>query len=77
MPFEPQDLDSTIDVSSIPPNKIKWVEGKNQWVYWVGCKALTFYENKGEGIVHKKLTGQVKLPPGIELYFVGGNVKEE
>jgi hypothetical protein len=76
MPFDPQDLDSTIDFSSIPSNKIKWVEGKDQWVYWAGCSALTVYENKGEGCVHSKLTGQVKLPTGIELYFVGGKVKE-
>jgi hypothetical protein len=76
MAFDPQDLDPTIDFSAVSTNKVKWVEGKDQWVYWKGCSALTVYENKGEGKVHGKLTGQVKLQTGIELYLVGGEVKE-
>lgn len=57
-------------------NDVKWVEGKGQWVYWKGCSGLTVYENNSEGKVHDKLTGQVKLQSGIELYFVLGQVKE-
>lgn len=45
-------------------------------VYWKGCSALTYYENNGEGKVHDKLTGQIKLRSGVELYIVGGMVKE-
>jgi hypothetical protein len=52
------------------------VEGKGQWIYWKECIALTVYEDKGEGKIHSKLSGQVKLEPGVELYFVGGQVKE-
>ena len=52
------------------------MEGKDQWVYWKGCSAMTVYVNKGEGKVHGKLSGQVKLQAGIELYFVGGQVKD-
>lgn len=37
---------------------------------------MTVYVNKGEGNVHGKLSGQVKLQAGIELYFVGGQVKD-
>lgn len=74
--FGPQDLNPAEDFSDVPTNTIKWVEGKGQWVYWKGCSALTFYENQGEGKVHRKLSGQVILQAGIELYIVGGQVKE-
>jgi hypothetical protein len=55
---------------------VRWIEGNGQWVYWKGCDGLTVYENKGEGKVHEMLSGQVRLETGIELYLVGGQVKE-
>lgn len=76
MSFDPQDLDPAEDFSAVPTNTVKWVEGKGQWIYWKECIAVTVYEDKGEGKIHSKLSGQVKLEPGVELYFVGGQVKE-
>ncbi|KAF2194750.1 hypothetical protein K469DRAFT_706227 [Zopfia rhizophila CBS 207.26] len=76
MDFDPKDLDSKIDWAAVSTNKVKWVKGKDQWIYWKECSGLTVYESNSEGKVHDKLTGQVKLQPGIDLYFVGGKVKE-
>lgn len=75
MAFDPEDLDPTIDFTDVPTNKVKWVEGRGQWVYWKGCSGLTVHEKNGE-TVHDKLSGQIILQPGIELVFVKGQVKE-
>jgi len=77
MAFNPVDLDPSIDFANVSKNTVTWVEGKDQWVYWKGCSGLTVYENNDEGTVRDELTGQVKLPNGIELYIVGGQVKQE
>ena len=75
--FDPGELDSSIDFSGISNNDVKWVEGNGQWVYWKECSGLTVFEKGKEGVKHDQLTGQVKLESGIELYFVGGKVKEK
>jgi len=74
--FEPAELDLTIDFAEVSANNVKWVVGNGQWVYWKDCNGLTVYVNKDDGKVHDKHTGQVQLQSGIELYIVGGKVKE-
>jgi len=76
MAFEPEELDLIIVFTAANKNNVKWVVGNSQWVYWKGCRGLIVFENGGEGIVQDQLTGQIKLKSGVELYIVGGQVKE-
>lgn len=76
MTFEPLDLDPEEDFTGVKNVDVKWVEGKDQWVYWKGCSGLTVIKNC-QKTPHDKLTGKVKLQLGIELYFFGGKVKED
>ncbi|KAK0636098.1 hypothetical protein B0T17DRAFT_503578 [Bombardia bombarda] len=57
------------DVLMIPReslyNDVKWIEGKEQWVYWKGCN-VTVYEKDSEGKRQEKvldmLSGQGNIP---------------
>lgn len=63
----------------MPDNTVKWVEGKDQRVYWKGCNVTVYEkdsEENSEGRKLNKLTGQGKVPSGTELYCYGGKVKE-
>jgi len=76
MTFDPDDLDSTEDFSGVSVIDVKWVEGRDQWVFWKGCSGLTVFEG-GKVTKNPILSGKIKLKSGIELYFVGGQVKEK
>jgi hypothetical protein len=54
---------------------VKLVTGRDQWVYWRGCRAISYEEN-GKKQKHTKLTGQIILQTGIAVLFAEGYVKE-
>jgi hypothetical protein len=67
-------------LTEVPNNDVKWIEGRDQCVYWKGCN-VTVYEKDNEGNVQtRKLDsmpdGQGKVPSGVELYITQGKVKE-
>jgi hypothetical protein len=77
MTFDPQDLRSHIVFTEADRNTdVKLVKGKNKWVDWKDCKAISYEEN-GEKQKHSKVTGSVVLGEGIAVLFAEGYVKEE
>jgi len=81
MSFVPEVLDLTIKFTDADKNTVNWITGKGQLLRWRNCTGLTVYENGSVILVQTSrdeelLSGQKQLQPGIELYIVGGQVKE-
>jgi len=77
MPFRPQALLDT-DVKFTDADKIsrpKLVDGRGQWVYWTGC-SVTSREN-GTKKDHIEQEGKAIVEEGVDVYFTGGQVREE
>lgn len=74
-------LDSSVDFSNVPDNRVTMITGKNQTVFWKGCN-VTLYEMNNEG--KEQITplknvpdGQMVVGSGVKLYITQGKIKEE
>ncbi|GKZ27137.1 hypothetical protein AbraIFM66951_007344, partial [Aspergillus brasiliensis] len=74
-------LDSSVDFSNVPDNRVTMITGKNQMVFWKGCN-VTLYEIDNEGREHitpfiDVPDGQMVVKSGEKLYITLGKIKEE
>lgn len=79
-PFEEKPLDSPIDFSDVPQNRVAIIVGKSQTVYWQWCN-VTVYELDEEGKeqtrrLYGMLNGQGVTPLGVKLYVTKGKFIE-